>query len=168
MNETIRLILIFGSVAFVVLIIANIELFINEKKAIYSNDLVKTVMMIPPRKTGLNDPIWIFNSKNIKSKDIQYPQGHNHSLYQKYKMDEHLASKMNRPIKEFFSYLANIPKSSMPINNLFKSVSKGEEAIFTVDPSTSDISTQYKIIHSNRDKIESFISGDKFYIINKN
>lgn len=167
MNETVRLILIFIAVAIIVVLIANIELYINKQKAIYSSSLVKRYEMLTPRKTGLQDPIWIFNTKNVHAKDIQFPHGFNKNKFTKSRIQEHLASKLNRPISDLFTYLKHLPKSTMPINTLYNTISKGEEAVFNVDPGSGTAETNYKIIHSKRDNIETFISGDQYFILAK-
>ena len=168
MNETIRLILIFCTISVIVLIIANLEMYINKNKSIYSGQLMKRYEYITPAKSGLHDPVWIFNSKNIKAKDIEYPRGHNKSKYVKSHIDEHLASKLNRPLKELLQSLVKLPRSSMPLNTLYTTISKGEEAVFSVDPgSIVPIKSNYKILHSTRDNIEAFISNDQFYILLK-
>lgn len=169
MNETIKLILVFCAVAFVVLIIANIELYVNKNNAVFEGELMKTYMMVPPNKTGLKDPVWVFNSKNVKGRDITYPAGHNKNNFVKMRIEEHLASKMNKPVSDLIEYIKKIPKSSMPLNNLYKTISKGEEAVLNVDPgSVGAVESDYKIIHSTNDNVEAFINGDKFYILNKN
>ena len=166
MNETIRLVLIFACVSVLVLIVANIELFINKYIAVHEGELVKGVKMISTEKTGLNDPIWIYNSKNVHMKDIRFPFKYHKSDFVKESIDEHLGSKINRPFFEVIGHMKNIFKSSMPINNLYKILSKGEEAIYIIDPGTGIEMTGYKLIHSKRDNnIEAFISGDKFYIL---
>jgi len=168
MNETIKLIFIFCGVALIVLLVANIEMYINKNNSIYSGQLMKRYVYIPPETSGLQDPIWIFNSKNIKAKDIQYPNGYNKRKYTKSVIDEHLASKLNKPLKELLQSLRHLPKSSMPLNTLYTTISKGEEAVYSVDPGTiAPIKSKYKIIHSIRDNIETFINNDRYYIVQK-
>ena len=129
---------------------------------------MKQYVYLSPSKTGLKDPIWIFNSKNIKAKDIKYPRGYNKNNYVKHHIDEHLASKLNRPVKELLHSISQIPKSTMPLNALYTTISKGEEAVSNVDPSAvAPIKSNYKVIHSTRDNIETFINNDHFYIILK-
>ena len=169
MRESIKLILIFIGVSLVVLLIANVELHINKRKAIYEGELMKQYVYLPPRKTGLSDPIWVFNTKNVHTKDINFPPGFNKNKYLKIRIEEHIASKMNKPVLELLHSLQHLPKSSMPFNTLYKTISKGEEAVIKVDPiSASPNESGYKVIHSKRDKIETFISGDHFYILSKN
>ena len=129
---------------------------------------MKTYECILPSKTGLNDPIWIFNTKNVKANQIDYPRSYNKNNYVKYSINEHLASKLNKPIKELFDSLAKIPRSSMPLHTLYTTISKGEDAVFSIDPgSVIPIKSNYKIIHSTRDNIETFINNDTYYIIRK-
>ena len=104
MNETVKLFLLFSMVAIIVLIIANIELAINKNKSIYSGELMKTFEMIPVRKTGLKDPIWIYNTKNTHARDIRFTTNHNYNKYIKSTIDEHLASKMNKPLFSVLTY----------------------------------------------------------------
>ena len=167
MNETVKLILVFIAVAIVVVIIANIEMYINKKKAIYTTPLVKRYAVLTPNQTGLQDPIWIFNTKNIHAKDIRFPNGFNKNKFTKERVQEHLASKLNRPIGDLINYVRRLPKSSMPINTLYNTISKGEEAVFGVDPSSGTAESNYKIIHSKRDNIETFISGEELFILTK-
>ena len=166
MNETIKFIFIFTLISVLVFVIANIEMIINKNIAVYSGELTKNIQMISSNKTGLNDPIWIFNSKYVHMKDIQFPFKYHKSDFVKEPIEEHLASKINRPFFEFINHLKKSFKSTMPINNLYKTLSKGEEAIYVVDPGTGMNETKYKILHSKRDNnIETFISNDKIYIL---
>ena len=166
MSETIRLALVFTCVSVLVLIVANVELFINKYISVYEGNLVKDVKMISAEKTGLNDPIWIYNSKRVHLKDIRFPFKYHKSDFVKEHIEEHLGSKINRPFLEVIENTKNIFKSSMPVNNLYKILSKGEEAIYTVDPGMGIETTNYKLIHSKRDNnIEAFISGNSFYIL---
>ena len=90
MNETIRLVLMFSCVSVLVLIVANIELFVNKNIATYEGELMKDVKMISANRTGLNDPIWIYNSKNIHMKDIRFPFKYHKSDFVKEPIEEHL------------------------------------------------------------------------------
>ena len=165
MNETIKFFMIVVIVVIILLIIANIELKIVENKAVYSTPLTKTYLILTPSKTGLNDPVYVYNSKNIKSKDVPKLNGYNVNYYNKTSVDKHLATKLNDKITELFSNVGRVPKSSMPINALYNVVSKGEEIATTLDPMTSDKST-YKALHSTRDNVEFFINNDKLYVMN--
>lgn len=140
-------------------------MYINKNISIYSGVLTKSIQMIPSNKTGLNDPIWIYNSKYVHMRDIQLPFKYHKSDFVKEHIEEHLASKINRSFFEFTNHLKKSFKSTMPINNLYKTLSKGEEAIYAANPGTG-IETNYKMLHSKRDNnIELFISNNMVYIL---
>ena len=164
MNGTIRLFLIVVIIVVILLIVANIELKIVEQKAIYTIPLNKTYLVLSPDKTGLNDPIYIYNSKYIKSKDVPKLNGFNNNNYIKSQIDAHLASKLNSKVSDLFNTVGRIPKSSMPINTLYSVVSKGEEIASTIDPASAD-RMSYKALQSTRDNIEFFINNDQLYIM---
>lgn len=169
MNETIKLILILALITVIVSIFANIELFITKRRAFYDVPITKNFVMLKPEYTGLSKPVWIFNSKNIKSRNIPHSNGFNKNEYTKYRIEEHLASKLNRPLKEFFTTIKQIPKSKMPLNALFNTISKGEVFATSVDPGTiNNRASDYKIIHSKNDNIETFIADDRIYLLNTN
>lgn len=165
MNQTIELILFLSCVTIIVAMISNIELFVSKRKAIYSSPLTKNFVYLKPSETGLKYSCWIYNSKNIKARNIPYPQGFNKNNYSKDLIEEHLASRLNRPIIDFFQTLANITKTKMPMNMLYNAIMKGEIIASNADPIANQSLSTYKIIHSKQDHIETFISGDRFYII---
>ena len=166
MNPTIEFFLTLTIIAVIVLVISNIELFINKNKSVYSNKLCKTFEIIPPEKTNLHDPIIIFNTKRTHARDLNLQDKYKNKAFIKQRMDEHIASKLNRPLVELVDILKRFSQTSMPINTLYQSISKGEETVMNADPGVSgSIIPEYKIVHSARDSIESFVSGEKFYIL---
>ena len=166
MNPTFEFFLTLTVVAVVVLVLSNIELFINKNNAVYSNKLCKTYEIIPPEKTNLKDPVVIFNTKKLHSRDLKLSSIYDKNNYIKQQMSEHIASKLNRPLIELIDILKHFKHTSMPINTLYQTISKGEETVMNADPSVSGtIEPEYKIIHSARDTVESFVSGERFYIL---
>ena len=165
MNQTIQLLLILAVVTVIVAIIANIELAITKKKCLYHGKLMKGFIMIKPEETGLTSPCWVYNSKYIKSRNIVFPNGYNRNRYTKRVIDEHFASKLNRPIVDFVHTLASVPKSPMPMNALYNAIMKGEIVATNADPMANAALTNYRLIHSKDDNIVCFISGDEFYIL---
>lgn len=167
MNETLQLFLIIGVISIIVIIVANIELFITKRKTIFSGPLTKNFVVIKPKYTGFSEPVWIFNSKNMKAKQIPHSNGFNKNEYDKYVIEEHFASRLNRPLREFFDSLKSIPKSKMPMNTLFNAIYKGEVLASSADPAAVIKPSSYKIIHSKQDNVEAFIAGDNFYLLQK-
>lgn len=166
MIETIKLLLLLFIVSVIVCIIANVELFISQHKASYSCPLVKDYKIITPKESGLTHPMYLFNTKYIKSKSIPFHKGFNKNNYQKVQLEKHLATRLNQPIIEFVSTLSKVPKSKMPLNTLFSAVSKGEEIANNADPSYNSKPTTYKLIYHKNNNVEAFITGDKFYLLN--
>ena len=165
MNQTISLLLTLAVITIVVSIVANIELAITKRKCVYSGQLMKGCVMLSPEQTGLSHPCWIYNSKYIKGRNIAYPNGHNKSKYAKRIIDEHFASKLNRPIGDFLHSLASVPKSKMPLNSLYNAIMKGEIMATNADPMSNSSLTNYRLIHSKQDRLECFISGNEFFIL---
>ena len=125
--------------------------------------LCKTYEIIPPDKTGLHDPILIFNVKRVHARDLKLSDVYSSNTYNKIRMNEHIASKLNRPLIELVDVLKHFSHTSMPIDTLYRTISKGEETVMNADPSVSGaIESEYKLIHSKRDNIETFVSGERF------
>lgn len=164
MNDTFKFFIIVVIIIIVLLIVANVELKLVEQKAIYTVPLNKTYLILPPSKTGLQEPIYIYNSKKIKSKSVPKISGYNENSYKKCCVDKHLATKLNDKLKELVSVVTKVPKSSMPINTIYSVISKGEEMASTIDPAINDTS-YYRALHSVNDKIEFFINNDILYIM---
>ena len=166
MNPTVEFFLTLTIIALIVLVVSNIELFINKNKSVYSEKLCKTYITISPNKTGLRDPIVIFNTKRIHGRDLDLTSIYGTNNYIKRPMNEHIASKLNRPLVELIDILKHFKHTSMPINTLYQTISKGEETVMNADPSVSgSVEPTYKIVHSIRDNIEPFVSGERFYVV---
>lgn len=149
----------------IVVILANIELYINKKRCAISLTLSKNSDILMPEKTGFADPIYIYNSKKMKRKELNYLPGYDENKYVKKKLDEHVASKISRPFKELTKTLASIPKSKTPINAIYSSMGKSGEIINTIDPLSYNSFSNYKMLTSIRDNAEAFVSENKVYII---
>ena len=163
MNETIKLILIAVVISIIVLLVSNIELYAVKGKAIYIGPMPKTYVVLSTKQTGLREPIYVFNSKNVKFRDLPKHPGFNSNHYVKCEVSEHLASKLNNKFKEFSKTFAHIPRSSMPVHTLYDTISKGEQVVMMTDPGTSE-GSKLRIAHAKTDAVEFFTSDDKFYI----
>ena len=163
MNETLKFICIVTLIAIITLLISNIELHHIKGKAIYSGPLPKTYDILTTRQTGLHEPVYIFNSKNIKFRELPKHPGFNINHYIKTEITEHIASKLNSKLIAFKNAFMRVPKSTMPIHTLYDSISKGEQIVMAADPATFD-DNKLRIAYSKNDNIEFFASGDRFYI----
>ena len=167
MGLNIKFIVILTTIALVVILLANIELYFNKKHCVLSLTLSKNTNTLMPENTGFMDPIYIYNSKHIKRRDINYQPGYNERQYVKKTLDEHVASKISHPFKDLTKLLASIPKSKTPINDLYSTVGKSGEIINTIDPLSYNPVSNYKMLTSTRDNAEAFVSDNKVYIIKK-
>lgn len=167
MKLNIKFISILLVIAVVVIILANIELYVNKKHCALSLTLSKNSNTLLPENTGFEDPIYIYNSKHVKRKDLIYQPGYVEEEYVKKVLNEHVASKISHPFKDLTKMVSSMPKSRTPINDLYTTLSKGGEIINTVDPLSFDPASNYKMLTSKRDNAEAFISGDKLYIVKK-
>ncbi len=152
-------------VLLIVLLVANIELYLVEDKAIFINKAPKTYYVLSAKDTGLTNPIYIYNKKNVKFRDIPKHPGFNSDNYQKTEINEHVASKFNTKLRDFGKLVLHLPTSSIPIQKLYNTISKGQEFMMLKDNVTIDESN-VKIVYPKDDNIEFFTVGDKIYVIN--
>ena len=152
-------------VALVVLVMANLELYLNKRRSFATIAANKYSNILLPKDTGLMDPVYVYNSKKIKRRDLNYQVGYSTRMYSKRTIHEHIASRVMRPIKEFFYILKSIPKSYSPINTLYTSFGKSGEVLNNADPLTFNPLSDYKILSSKRDNVEAFFSDGKIYLV---
>lgn len=150
-----------------VFVLANIELYINKKSCILSIDLSKRYNIILPEYTGFSDPIYIYNTKNVKRNEIMYRPGYNEKNYVKKKLSEHVASKISRPFRDIVKTVLLLPKSKTPINDLYEAVSRSSDMKNIIHPLCSSFG-DYRMITSKRDDADGFVSDKKIYIIKGN
>lgn len=151
----------------ILLVISSIELYINKRKAIWCASPSQGGIVIMPdssKKAKTTDPIYIYNSKKIKREDLDYQIGYDENLYTKKRINEHIASKINTPIKSIISSVMLLPSSSTPINDIFEAIGKSSDVVTSVDPSSTK-ETKYKMLTSIRDDVEAFMAGGKIYIV---
>ena len=163
-----KFILILIIVVVVIALLGNLELFINKRNCVVSVPISKDSNTLLPEYTGFKDPIYVYNSKKVKRKDLDYKLGYTEDKYIKKPIQEHIASKITHPLKELGAILKKVPKSKMPLNTLYSSFGKGGELINTADPLSYNSLSGYKMLTSTRDNAEAFIAGNKLYITRPN
>ena len=165
MSINVKFIFILIIIVLIVILLANLELYINKRNCAVSVSLSKDTNVLLPEYTGFMDPIYIYNSKKIKRRDLNYQLGYNEGKYIKKHVQEHVASKISNPLKELGLLLKKIPKSKTPINTLYSTIGKSSEIINTADPLSYNPLSEYKMLTSIRDNAEVFIADNKLYII---
>lgn len=167
---TINIKFIFLLVVIVIIIIglANLELYVNKYNCMASVSLSKDSSVLLPEYTGFMDPIYVYNSKKVKRRDLDYQLGYNEKNYIKKQIQEHVASKISSPLKELGALLKKIPKSKTPINTLYSTFGKSGEIISSADPLSYNPLSGYKMLTSIRDGADAFIANDKLYIFKSN
>lgn len=164
MNEEIRLICFVIVLCLFVLLIANIEMLINEYSSVYDVEVPKKYIIV--KNDLFKKPVYIYNKDKVHKHDIHYLSGYNENEYTKKYISEHVASKLNNPIKELFTSLADVPWSKTPINTLYKSLSKSDDIINNVNP-LIDIPKNniYMLISLEDNNKETFISNNRIYFV---
>ena len=160
----IKFIFVLVIIVIVIIALANLELYINKHNCMASVSLSKDSSVLLPEYTGFMDPVYVYNSKKVKRRDLDYQLGYNEGKYIKKHIQEHVASKISNPLKELGILLKKIPKSKTPINTLYSTFGKGGEIISTADPLSYNPLSGYKMLTSIRDGADAFIAYDKLYI----
>ena len=164
----VKFVFIVITIVITIIILANLELYMNKRNCIFSVSLSKDSSVFLPEYTGFMDPVYVYNSKKIKKRDLNYQVGYNEGKYIKKNIQEHVASKISNPLKELGSLLKKIPKSKTPINTLYSTFGKSGEIINTADPLSYNPLSGYKMLTSIRDGADAFIANDKLYVIKNN
>lgn len=155
-------------IALIVLILANLELYINKRNADIELSLKKKFHVIPPIVSGCKHDVIIYNPNSIKKKEVLKQTNEKDLVIKKY-VDEHLASKLTVPIVGLKDKLKGIAHSSTPINDLYSAFGKAGEVVGTSDPLSYNSMSGYKmLLHPDDKETFAFIAYDKIYLFNKN
>lgn len=161
----IKFIFILVIIVIIIILLANLELYINKRSCVVSVSLSKDSSVLLPEYTGFMDPVYIYNSKKVKKRDLNYQLGYNERKYITKKIQEHVASKISNPLKELGTLLKKIPKSKTPINTIYSTFGKSGEIISKADPLSYNPFSEYKMLTSVRDGADAFIADNKLYIV---
>ena len=161
----IKFIFILVIIVLIIIALSNLELYINKRNCVVSVSLSKDSSVLLPEYTGFMDPVYIYNSKKVKRRDLDYQLGYNEGKYTKKHIQEHVASKISNPLKELGTLLKKIPKSKTPINTIYSTFGKSGEIISTADPLSYNPLSEYNMLTSLRDDADAFIADNKLYIV---
>lgn len=146
-------------ISVIILILSSIELYYNKKKSIYTCSLPKDHLVLTPEETGLKHNIVIYNKNKVQKGSFKRD-----NTYRKMYLEEHIATKLLRPMKDGIISLIHIPTSSTPINNIYNSFKKSDEILSEVNP-MNKVNGRFRILVHRDDQITAFISGKDVYII---
>lgn len=163
MRKNIWLILAF--VITIVIILAIIELEINKRRAIISFALLKDYDVIMPDISGCYDPIYIYNAKRMKRREVKLMSMYSQNDYEKKKIETHVASRITNELRKWWRIIKGIPSSNMPINTIYSAIGKSGNFISSMDPLYYNPYSNFRILTSKRDDVEAFVSGGKIHII---
>lgn len=149
----------------IIMLLANLELYFNKRNCALSVSLSKDSSVLLPEHTGFMDPIYIYNSKKIKRRDLDYQLGYNERQYVKKRVQEHVASKISNPLNELGILLKKIYKTKTPINTLYSTLGKSGEILNTVDPLSYNPLSEYRMLTSVRDNVDAFMADNKLFIV---
>lgn len=152
--------------AVVILIVSNIELMLCKNKSKFAIEIPKEVVILQPEKFGIRYPMYIYNSSNIKRKDIKFLPTYTDKTYVKYDIPIHVASKINAPLVNAWNGIKQLPYSKMPINTLYSAVNNSDSFMASINPINGGDKSKYKLLISTFDdnKIELFID-DRIYFM---
>ena len=163
MKSNIWLILAF--VVVIVIILAIIELEINKSHSRLSFALLKDYDVIMPDISGCYDPIYIYNAKRMKRREIKLMPMYSPNDYEKKKIETHVASRITNELRKWWRIIKGIPSSNMPINMIYSAIGKSGNFISSMDPLYYNPYSNFRILTSKRDNVEAFVSGGKIHII---
>lgn len=152
--------------AVLVLILSNVELRNCKSRARYSIPLPADFSIIQPETVSMRYPIYIFNASRIKRSDIKYLPSYDEKIYRLHNVPVHLATKIDQPILSMYRMFRKIPKSNLPLNTLYRGLSKGDTLVNNLNPLSGSMKHKYKILIANVDSkyLEAF-ADDKIYFI---
>ena len=154
-------------IALVVLILANLEFYINKRKAITNTRLKKRYQVIPPLISGFKHDVIIYNPGEIRKKDVLKETDAKNNIIKK-SVDEHLASKLTTPLKNLKSNLKGISHSPTPLNDIYSSFGKVGEVVGVNDPLSYNGGSGYKmLLHPEDREAYAFIAYNQLYLFKK-
>ena len=162
LNKTFILLLL--TLSTIIILLSNLELWISKRNCTIVIPSGEDKYVLMPDETGFIDPIYIYNSKNIKKKDLRFEIGYNEKWYIEKNIDEHIASKISSPLEDLYYIMKNSTNYGMPINNIYRALGKGGEFINKVDPLSYEEDDDYKLITSKKDNAFAFIAKGLIYV----
>lgn len=166
MDLNTKFILISTIVVLMVIILANVELYYNKIHCKYYVDMPKQSMVILPKHSGLNYPVYVYDKSKIKKRDLDYQLGFNSNNYIKKKIPEHVASKIATPILEITSGIKNLSKTKTPINSLYSFLGKSDDVIGNANPLTCIDTSNFRMLVNKNDALtEAFFAGGKLFFV---
>lgn len=129
-------------------------------------DFPKTKVMITNTEIGTKYPVYVYNVKKVRKETFAKEITESDKEYVDTVIPIHLGARIVNPLKSMCKSLLNIPKSKMPLNNLYLGLSKSDEIMNNINPLAPIEDTEYRVmIHAmDVNKIEVFMD-DKIYFI---
>ena len=160
-----ELLIILGVITIILIILAYLELKRCRKICKFKSLLPQDYYVILPRFSGLNYPVYIYNSSKVHRRDIKYERDYNAKDYRKMKLNEHIIPKLYKCLMKSFSTFRSIIKSNTPISTLYKSISGVDDIINTVNPMTMDVTKYKMLIHKDDMKNDVFVDYNTLLIV---
>lgn len=163
-NHKLIILLILTVVIVILLIISYCELQKFKKNCKFKSFLPEKYYILLPQYTGLNMPIYIYNSQKCKKNEIRFENNFNKNEYYKVKLIEHLISKMDNGLKKIFGTIKCVKKSKVPINTLYKSLMPCGNIVTEINPLSSNVSKYKALIHKLDLNSDIFISDNMLFV----
>jgi hypothetical protein len=148
----------------IVVLLANIELWYNNRKCTLKIPVNKDFHILTPEQTGLSHNVVVYKN-SYKDKDalkMEYADGLNIKKH----VEEHVGSKMVTPIRDIGKRMKEIPYSSTPLNDIVNCVSKTSTFIGDTDIRNFDGDTGYKmLLHEDDDRVKAYIAYGMLYMV---
>lgn len=161
-----KCLMIISITTIIIVALANLELFINKTKSIVKISIPKNndIVILNPNETGERKAIYVYNSKYVNDKNVNVLRGINVEEYDIQMIHEHIASKIYTALNNIYSTIKNVPFSSTPMNDMFRTICYGSDLINTVDPLVASNITNYRIMKPKGSQITAFIDDGYIYI----
>ena len=153
------------TVVIVILFISLFELRRGKRLSKFNSKPPYTYYVILPQYSGLNHPVYVYNTMKIHRADLNYEKDYVARDYVKYRIHEHLVSQIGRNINKMFGFAKMAFKSKIPISTMYQSIRTSTDILNALNPTTID-PTKYKaLLHKDDLHNDIFISDGILYIV---
>lgn len=167
MNFVVNITYVLIVLAIVVIILSNLELYKNKKSSPFSIELPKSSAKIDTSVFDTINPIYIYNSVNVKKHELKLHPVYSDFVYLKYDVPIHIGAKLTQPIKDMWAAVKSLPFTKLPINTLYTGLNKSDTLLTNINPLISPEKGKYRMLVSKDDagKVEAFIDNDRIYFV---
>lgn len=156
MFETFSIVRLILYLTIIALLLSIIEAYSINHRCVTRIDVPKNVVVIEPNGV-VREPIYVYNKKKVKRKDIPYKKGFNDKKYEKRKISEHVGSKIICATANVIKGLVSVVTSKTPIDTLYNSLGKSDGVVSNANPLKYEDDSNIRLLVHKKDRDLGFV-----------